>query len=94
MIRSTRFSVALMPVLKSMGCSSLQVSLRFKEAGYRRYSSLAKEMNNLNITDTGIGTFWLVAFSPGGIIPLPFPICLGFPDGLVLACYLLARGKH
>jgi len=39
-------------------------------------------------------TFWLVAFSPGGIIPLPFPICLGFPDGLVLACYLLARGKH
>lgn len=80
-----------MPVLKSIGCFP---SFRFKEAGYRRYSSLAKEMNNLNITDTGIGTFWLVAFSPGGIIPLPFPICLGFPDGLVLACYLLARGKH
>lgn len=30
-----------------------------------------------------------MAFSPGGIIPLPFPIWLGFPDGLVVNCYHL-----
>ena len=56
MIRSTRFSVAFMPVLKSIGSSSFLVSLRLKGAGYRRYSSSAKEY--LNITDIGIGTFW------------------------------------
>ena len=56
MIWSTRFSMAFMPVLKSIGSSSLLVSLRLKGAGYRRYSSSAKEY--LNITDTGIGTFW------------------------------------
>lgn len=43
MIRSTRFSVAFMPVLKSIGCSSFQVSLRLKGAGYKRYSSSARE---------------------------------------------------
>ena len=56
MIWSTRFSVAFMPVLKSIGSSSLLVSLRLKGAGYKQYSSLAKEY--LNITDTGIGMFW------------------------------------
>ena len=57
MIRSTRFSVAFMPVLKSIGCSSLQVSLRLKglaTGGIR----LRLRNKNLNITDTGIGTFW------------------------------------
>lgn len=36
----------------------------------------------------------LVAFSPGGIIPLPFPIWLGFPDGLVVNCYHLGMVRY
>ena len=56
MIRSTRFSVAFMPVLKSIGSSSLLVFFTLKWAGYRQYSSSVKEY--LNITDNGIGTFW------------------------------------
>jgi hypothetical protein len=35
-----------------------------------------------------------VAFSPGGIIPLPFPIWLGFPDGLVVNCYHLGMVRY
>ena len=56
LLKMIRFSVAFMPVLKSIGSSSLLVFLRLKGAGYRRYSSLAKEY--LNITDNGLGTFW------------------------------------
>ena len=56
MIWSTRFSVAFMPMLNTIGSSSLLVSLRLKGAGYKQYSSSTKEY--LNITDTGIGTFW------------------------------------
>jgi len=36
----------------------------------------------------------LVAFSPGGIIPLLFPIWLGFPDGLVVNCYHLGMVRY
>lgn len=81
-----------MPVLKSIGCSSLQVSLRLKEAGYSPYSSLAKDFH------PQYNRHWyrhvLVAFSPGGIIPLLFPICLGFPDGLVVNCYHLGMVRY
>lgn len=35
-----------------------------------------------------------MAFSPGGIIPLPFPIWLGFPDGLVVNCYHLGMVRY
>lgn len=66
--------------------------MRFKGAGYRRYSSLAKDFN------PQYNRHWyrhvLVAFSPGGIIPLPFPIWLGFPDGLVVNCYHLGMVRY
>lgn len=29
----------------------------------------------------------LVAFSPGGILPLPFQVWLGFPDEILITCY-------
>ena len=35
-----------------------------------------------------------MAFPPGGIIPLPFPIWLGFPDGLVVNCYHLGMVRY
>lgn len=35
-----------------------------------------------------------MAFSPGGIIPLLFPIWLGFPDGLVVNCYHLGMVRY
>lgn len=35
-----------------------------------------------------------MAFSPGGIIPLLFPICLGFPDGLVVNFYHLGMLRY
>ena len=33
----------------------------------------------------------LVAFSPGGILPLPFPVWLGFPDWILIICYHIYR---
>ena len=53
MIRSTRFSVAWMPVLRSVNCTSLRVSLRLRGAGYRRYSTAPKETSYLGITGIG-----------------------------------------
>lgn len=86
MLRSARHSVAWMPVLKSVGCTSLQVSLRLRGAGFRRYSASTSHFH------PQYNRHWfrhvIVAFSPGGIKPLPFFIWLGFPSGLIPDCYI------
>lgn len=89
---ASRVSVAWMPVLRSVGCCSLQVSLRLRGAGYRRYSCAPK----VKIPQTNRHWFRhvLVAFSPGGIIPLPFPILLGFQEGKLASCYHLGMLRY
>lgn len=71
---------------------SISFSASLGGAGYRRYSSSAKEekpqYNRHRYRHV------LVAFSPGGIIPLPFPIWLGFLDGLVVNCYHLGMVRY
>lgn len=65
MIRSARHSIAWMPVLKSVGCDSIQVSLRLRGAGYRRYSAQVSNWNPHH------SRHWfrhvIVSFAPGGI---------------------------
>nr|YP_009045808.1 orf134 [Batis maritima]AIC83411.1 orf134 [Batis maritima] len=79
MIRSAPFSVATMAVLNHIGCTSLQVSLRLRGAGFRRYSAKAGHFNNNH------NRHWyrhlIVAYSPGGKLPLPFYIWFGFTEG-------------
>lgn len=77
MLRAARHAVAWMPVCKSVGVSSLQVSLRLRGAGYRRYSSRPENFSPY------YSRHWfshvLVAFSPSGIRPMPFEFWLGYP---------------
>lgn len=81
-----------MPVQQSVSSSSLQVSLRVRGAGYRRYSTSPGDFhphyNRHRYRHV------LVAFSPGGIIPLPFPFWLGFPEGIVVSCYHLGMVRQ
>lgn len=82
MIRSAR---AWMPVFRNLGLTSLQLSMRVREAGFRRYSAKPEHVS------PHYNRHWyrhiLVAFSPGGRIPLPFQVWLGFPDGILIICY-------
>lgn len=78
---------AWIPVCKSVGVPDLRTTLRLRGAGYRRYSSRPEHINpNYN-------RHWfrhvLVAYSPGGITPLPFRLWLGFPSGFLVTLYQL-----
>lgn len=77
MLRTARHAVAWMPVCKSVGVSSLQVSLRLRGAGYRRYSYRPENFSPY------YSRHWfrhvLVALSPSGIRPMPFEFWLGYP---------------
>ena len=73
MIRSARFSVALMPVMKQIGCYSIRISMRLRGAGYRGYSSKPTDINPKGFRHI------FVAYSPSGICPLPIQVWLGFP---------------
>lgn len=81
MLRSVTYPVAWMPVCKSVGVSSLRTSLRLRGAGYRRYSSQPHHFN------PHYNRHWfrhvLVCFSPHGIVPLPFKVWLGYPEGFL-----------
>lgn len=74
-----------MPVFRNLGLTSLQLSMRVREAGFRRYSAKPEHVS------PHYNRHWyrhiLVAFSPGGRIPLPFQVWLGFPDGILIICY-------
>lgn len=74
-----------MPVFRNLGLTSLQLSMRVREAGFRRYSAKPEHVS------PHYNRHWyrhiLVAFSPGGILPLPFQVWLGFPDGILITCY-------
>lgn len=85
MIRSARHSIAWMPVLKQFSCTSLQISLRIRGADFRRYS-MKPEHVNPKYNRHGYRHI-IVAFSPGRIIPLPFQVWLGFPEGILITCY-------
>lgn len=92
MLRAARHSVAWMPVCKNVGVTSVQLSLRLRGAGYRRYSAKPEHINpNYN-------RHWfrhiLVALSPGGICPMPFQFWLGFPDGIVVTPYLMGMVRQ
>jgi len=100
MIRSARHAIAWMPVCKSLGISSLRLTLRLRGAGYRRYSSMPEHINpNFN-------RHWfrhvLVAYSPGGITPLPFLLTelltflvwLGFPEGILVTPYQIGMVRR
>lgn len=82
MIRSARKAIAWMPVFRNLGLTSLQLSMRVREAGFRRYS--AKPEHVSPHYNRHRYRHILVAFSPGGILPLPFPVWLGFPDGILI----------
>lgn len=75
MIRSAPFSVATMAVLNRIGCTSLQVYLRLRGAGFRRYSAKAGHFNNNH------NRHWyrhlIVAYSP---ILIPLLLIKGFPE--------------
>lgn len=77
MLRAARHAIAWMPVSSSLGIDSIRVSLRLRGAGYRRYSSLPHHVN------PNFHRHWfrhiLVAFSPGGMLPLPFPVVAWIP---------------
>lgn len=78
---------AWIPVCKSVGVPDLRTTLRLRGAGYRRYSSRPEHINpNYN-------RHWfrhvLVAYSPGGITPLPFRLWLGFPSDFLVTLYQL-----
>lgn len=74
-----------MPVFRNLGLTSLQLSMRVREAGFLRYSAKPEHVS------PHYNRHWyrriLVAFSPGGILPLPFQVWLGFPDGILITCY-------
>lgn len=80
MIRAARFSVATMAVLNHIGCPNLAVSMRLRGAGYHKYSVKPAELAMNNFNRHWFRHFF-VAYSPGGILPLPFEIWLGFPEG-------------
>ena len=89
MLRSCRHSIAWMPVCRSLDIRSLQVSLRLRGAGFRRYSSSPNHFHpNYN-------RHWfrhvIVAFSPSGICPLPFLRWLGFPEGFIPSPYQVGK---
>lgn len=84
MVFASVHSVAWMPVLKVF---FLQTSLRLRSAGFRRYTATAQSINpNFN-------RHWyrhiLVAYSPGGRLPLPFQLWLGLPEGFLVSPYQL-----
>lgn len=71
-----------MPLLNKMGLDNIQLSMRLRGAGYRRYSSQPASLS------PRFNRHWfrhvIVSFSPCGIKPMPLQIWLGFPDfGLV-----------
>lgn len=93
MIRAATHALAWMPVLKSLGIpQSLQTSLRLRGAGYRRYCASASALN------PKFHRHWyrhiLVAYSPEGILPLPFEIWLGFPEGFLVTPYQLGMVRY
>ena len=94
MLRAARHAIAWMPVSSSLGIDSIRVSLtltlRLRGAGYRGYSSLPHYVN------PNFRRHWfrhiLVAFSPGGMLPLPFQLWLGVSKDLLVS-YSLSYGN-
>lgn len=72
-------------MFRNLGLTSLQLSMRVREAGFRRYS--AKPEHVSPHSNRNWYRHILVAFSLGGILPLPFQVWLGFPDGILKTCF-------
>lgn len=91
MIRSLNHSCAWMPVLNMYNITCLRTSLRLRGASYRRYNATPISLNK------DFHRHWfrhiLIAYSPGGIRPLPFRIWLGFPEGFIPSPYLIGKVK-
>lgn len=78
MLKEVSHSVAWNAVCQSAGLTCVRTSLRMRGAGYRRDSSPPEHINpNYNRHRF---RHILVAYSPGGIIPLPFEIWVGFSE--------------
>lgn len=58
---------------------------RLRGAGYKTYKKSPYSINQM------YNRHWfrhiIVAFSPSGILPLPLPFWLGFPEGILRTCY-------
>lgn len=69
----------------NLGLTSPQLSMRVREAGLIKYSAKPEHVS------PHYNRHWyrhiLVAFSPGGILPLPFQVWLWFPDEILITCY-------
>ena len=72
-------------MFRNLGLTSLQLSMRVRETGFIKYSSIPEHVS------PHYNRHWyyhiLVAFSPGSILPLPFQVWLRFPDGRLITCY-------
>lgn len=73
MLRSVKHAIAFIPVFQKYGVCSLQMSLRLRGAGYRRFTAQPHSLHKFS-------RHWLrhilVMLSPCGIIPLPLPFFL------------------
>jgi hypothetical protein len=86
MLKTITHGVCWTQVCKTAGIDNVRVSLRLRGAGYRRYSSKPENVS------PKYSRHWfrhiLVAYSQGGISPLPLPILFSIPDGFPVDCYL------
>lgn len=77
MINSIRFTSSVAAV-SQMGSVPLRVSMRLRGASYRRYSCTPRSLS------PALNRHWyrhmVIYYSPRGIVRLPLPIWLGFPD--------------
>lgn len=81
-----------MPLCRTLGLNSLRVSMRLRGSGYRRYSSRPEHINPYK-NRHGFRQI-LVAYSPGGIWPLPFDLWLGFPEGFLVCPYTIGMVRQ
>lgn len=92
MLRCVRHSIGWVPVMQSIGCDSLQISLRLRGAGYRRYS---KSANSFSPHYNRHGyRHVIIAYSPAGRIPLPFKVWLGWFDHFHPTCYQMGMIRY